>query len=116
MSDLEIDSPGTSKTSHKSNFLEPELLGSSSKSSFHFKDKNIDKFYKNSSDWKQKNYNPTVSAIESDKHKSYNVRCWNCGTLGHTYSECRVEQSHKFCYRCVSPNVTTRICKKCRGN
>ncbi|KAL3289319.1 hypothetical protein HHI36_003749 [Cryptolaemus montrouzieri] len=62
---LEIDSPGTSKIAHKTNFLEPEPLGSSSEISFHFKDKNIDKFHKNSSDWKHKYDNPTVSAIEA---------------------------------------------------
>ncbi|XP_075161622.1 uncharacterized protein LOC142234380 [Haematobia irritans] len=46
-----------------------------------------------------------------------NIKCWNCGTIGHTFKQCSAEQRGYFCFRCGQSGVTTPQCNNCRvGN
>ena len=43
-------------------------------------------------------------------------RCWNCGKPSHRFSECKVPQQNKFCYRCGKANTTVHRCPRCSKN
>lgn len=44
------------------------------------------------------------------------VVCWNCNQANHTYSKCKSKTKKRFCFKCGTPDVTIRTCKKCQGN
>lgn len=44
-----------------------------------------------------------------------NVKCWNCGTTGHTFKQCSAEQRAYFCFRCGQSGVTAPQCDNCRS-
>lgn len=59
-------------------------------------------------------YMGTAVASASDS-RTNNVKCWNCGHLGHISINCR--QPHTLhCYKCGHPGVTVRKCPKCNLN
>lgn len=41
--------------------------------------------------------------------------CYNCGTAGHRFNQCRQERQ-LFCYRCGLVGYVTRNCKRCQNN
>lgn len=42
--------------------------------------------------------------------------CWNCKDIGHVFSQCKVPQSHIFCYWCGAPGVLSANCQRCSEN
>ena len=63
-----------------------------------------------------------VSAADNEETPSTSrgrfnsVVCWNCNQANHTYNSCKSKTRKRFCFKCGTPEVTVRTCKKCTGN
>ena len=53
--------------------------------------------------------------LTGDVPKSLSLSCYNCGKVGHKFSQCEVKSDKKFCYKCGRKDVTVRNCPKCGG-
>lgn len=54
------------------------------------------------------------STARSERGGLNNPGCWNCGALGHRYSECPKPRNEDFCFRCGVTGTTIRECRNCR--
>lgn len=65
--------------------------------------------------------NDHVDAVLPREQTPRKVTCWNCRMEGHLNKDCRSPRT-LHCYKCGTPDVTTRTCPKCssgngaRGN
>lgn len=54
-----------------------------------------------------------VSSVRNNQPgRSSTTECWNCGTAGHRYSQCR-QSRKRFCYGCGLADVIKGNCPKC---
>lgn len=56
--------------------------------------------------------NNTTRKIE-EKTLIASIRCWNCENMGHRAVNC-TKPKKMHCYRCGTPNVTSKTCMKCK--
>lgn len=55
---------------------------------------------------------PNITAVNNAAHA---LKCFNCGSHGHIYKSCP-QPLRKRCFKCQTPNCTTRTCQKCNLN
>lgn len=65
---------------------------------------------------KAKAGNLNVDAVEFNPKQDHKSVCWNCGMANHTFRNCLAPVKTKFCFKCGTPGVTIKECKKCSGN
>lgn len=62
----------------------------------------------------RRNETAGLSTARPDRGGASRPGCWNCGSLGHRYSECPNPRTEGFCFRCGTAGTTLRDCRNCR--
>lgn len=71
----------------------------------------------NSQKNKVKGRNLNVNAVEFTPNvEQKSISCWSCGLANHTFRNCLSPVKSKFCFKCGTPDVTVKECKRCSGN
>lgn len=53
---------------------------------------------------------PSTSRNRRSNFSVNSISCWNCGDLGHKFTECRKPREKSFCFRCGKAGVTKYNC------
>lgn len=69
----------------------------------------------------KQNFHKQKSTVEQIDSKQINkdtepIVCWRCKQPNHTFRYCKSKDKGKFCFKCGSPEVTSKTCQKCNPN
>lgn len=59
---------------------------------------------------------PQVSSVGPSDTNLNPLLCWKCSQPNHTFRNCTLRTTKKFCFKCGCPDVVTKTCPKCQGN